>query len=215
MITRTLMTGLLAGLAAGLALSLLYVGKIQPLILAAEVYERGADHVAAATFRRYFDTFLFNALTGVGFGMLLAASLALRGRPTGVGRGVLWGMAGFAVFVLAPSAGLPPELPGAASAPLEERQIWWLFAAASTAAGIWLLVFQARRAWRGTGAVLILLPHIVGAPATDAHGGALPAELAAGYVGVTIGAMALFWTVLGGVAGWCHDYFTVSRKTPA
>lgn len=215
MITRTLMTGLLAGLAAGVALSLLYVGKIQPLILAAEAYEQGTGHAAAAPFMRYVDTFLFNVLTGVGFGLLLAAVLTLRGGRAGIGRGVLWGVAGFAVFVLAPAAGLPPELPGAISAPLEERQLWWLFAAAATAGGIGLLVFKARHAWRGTGVLLILLPHIVGAPTTDVYGGTLPAELAAGYVGVSIGAMAVFWIVLGGVAGWCHDYFAIGRESPA
>jgi cobalt transporter subunit CbtA len=215
MITRTLMTGLLAGLAAGIVLSLLYAGKIQPLILAAEAYEQGVDHATAAPFMRYVDTFLFNILTGVGFGLLLAAALVLRGGAAGVGRGVLWGMAGFAIFVLAPAAGLPPELPSAMKAPLEDRQLWWLFATAATAGGIGLLVFKASHAWRGTGVLLILLPHIAGAPVTEVYGGTLPAELAAGYVGVTIAAMALFWVVLGGVAGWCHDYFGGSPEAQA
>lgn len=215
MITRTLMTGLLAGLAAGIVLSLLYVGKIQPLILAAEAYERGGDHATAAPFMRYIDTFLFNVLTGVGFGLLLAAVLTWRGGKAGIGRGVMWGIAGFAVFVMAPAAGLPPELPGAISAPLEERQLWWLFAAVATASGIGLLIFTAGQAWRAIGVVLILVPHIVGAPTTDVYGGTLPAELAASYVGVTIAAMAVFWIVLGGVAGWCHDYFAAGRENPA
>lgn len=207
MITRTLMTGLLAGLAAGLVLTLLYIAKIHPLLLAAENYEQSADAALSAPFMRYVDTFLFNILSGVGFGLLLAASLALRGKPTGVSHGVLWGIAGFAAFVLAPAAGLPPELPGAIKAPLEERQIWWLLTAAATAAGIALLAFQARPAWKATGILLILLPHIVGSPRTVVYGGTLPAELAASYVGVSIGAMAVFWVVLGGVAGWSYDRF--------
>ena len=207
MITRTLLTGLLAGLAAGAVLTLLYIGKIQPLLLAAEAYEQGVDSALSAPFMRFFDTFLFNILNGVGFGLLMAALLVMRGRPAGVGPGVLWGAAGFAVFVLAPAVGLPPELPGSIKAPLEERQVWWLLTAAATAGGIGLLVLQARRMWKGVGILLILLPHIVGAPQTDVYGGTLPAELAGVYVGVSIGTMALFWVVLGGVAGWCHDRF--------
>lgn len=215
MITRTLMTGLLAGIAAGVVLSVIYMGKIQPMILAAEIYEQGMDHAAAAPFMRYFDTFLFNLLTGVGFGLMLASAMAFRGRPAGVKHGILWGIAGFAVFVLAPAAGLPPELPGSVSAPLEERQLWWLFAAAATAAGIALLVFRAGHTWRGIGVVLILAPHMAGAPATEMGGGTLPAELAAAYVGVTIAAMAVFWIVLGAVAGWSHDHFSPGRKAPS
>ncbi len=207
MITRTLLTGLLAGLAAGAVLTLLYIGKIQPLILAAEGYEQGVDPALSAPFMRFFDTFLFNILNGVGFGLLLAAILVMRGRPVGVGPGVLWGAAGFAVFVLAPAVGLPPELPGSISAPVEERQIWWLLTAAATAGGIGLLVLQARRILKSAGILLLLLPHIVGAPHTDVYGEALPAELAAEYVGLSIGTMALFWLMLGAVAGYCHDRF--------
>ena len=215
MITRTLLTGLLAGLAAGAVLTLLYIGKIQPLMLAAEAYEQGIDAAQSAPFMRFFDTFLFNILNGVGFGLLLAAVLAMRGRPAGVGRGVLWGAAGFLVFVLAPSAGMPPELPGSIRAPLEERQIWWLLTVAATAGGLALLTLQARRILMGLGILLILLPHILGAPQTDVYGGTLPAEIAAAFVGVSIGTMALFWVVLGGVAGWCHDRFTGGRADEA
>lgn len=207
MITRTLLTGLLAGLAAGAVLTLLYIGKIQPLILAAEGHEQGVDVALSAPFMRFFDTFLFNILNGVGFGLLLAALLVMRGRPVGVGPGVLWGAAGFAVFVLAPAVGLPPELPGSIKAPVEERQVWWLLTVVATTGGIGLLALQARRTLKGAGILLILLPHILGAPRAEVYGEVLPAELAAAFVGVSIGTMALFWVVLGGVAGYCHDRF--------
>ncbi|MDH5556509.1 MAG: CbtA family protein [Alphaproteobacteria bacterium] len=212
MITRTLLTGLLAGLAAGIVLTLLYIGKIQPLILAAEGYEHGADPELSAPLKRLFDTFLFNILNGVGFGFLLAAILTARDRPTGIQHGVLWGIAGYVAFVLAPAAGLPPELPGSISAPLEARQFWWLFTAVTTAGGLWLMALRSHRMLKGIGVILLLLPHIVGAPHADAYGEMLPAELAAEYVGVTLGAMALFWAVLGGVAGWGHDHFSDEAK---
>lgn len=207
MITRTLLTGLLAGLAGGIVLTLLYAGKLQPLILAAEVIEHGAGDAMPTPFMRLFDTFLFNILTGVGFGLLLAGILVTRGKPVGTGNGVLWGVAGFAVFALAPAAGLPPELPGSISAPLEARQLWWLLTAVATAGGMGLIALQPRQMLKGAGILLILVPHIVGAPQAEVHGGTLPAELAAEYVGLSVGAMALFWVVLGGVAGYCHDRF--------
>lgn len=217
MITRTLLIGLLAGLAAGAVLTLLYIVKLQPLILIAEGYEQGVEPSTAAPFMRFFDTFLFNILLGVGYGLLLAAVLVLRGRPTGAGQGVIWGAAGFAAFALAPAAGMPPDLPGSIGAALEGRQIWWLFTAAATAGGMALMALQPRHAWKGAGVVLLLLPHLVGAPHADAYGEVLPAELAAEYVGMALGAMAVFWAVLGGVAGWCHDRFseTGEDKNPA
>lgn len=209
MITRTLLTGLLAGLAAGIAFSILYLSGIEALILSAEAYEQSVDHVLSAPFLRIAETILFNVLTGVAYGLLLAAALVMYGRPTGIGKGVLWGIAGFAAFTLAPGAGLPPELPGSFAAPLEARQLWWLLAAGATAGGIALLVFAPRHAFKGVGVLLILLPHMVGAPHPASVGGTPPPELAARFVGMTFGAMALFWVVLGGVAGYCHDRFAV------
>ncbi len=48
--------------------------------------------------------------------------------------GLLWGLAGFVVFVLAPNFGLPPELPGMQAGDLMQRQIWWLATVVLTAA---------------------------------------------------------------------------------
>lgn len=206
MITRTLLTGLLAGLAAGLVLSALYFWKTQPLILAAEVFEHGgAAGDAADLFARTGKTVLFNILTGAAFGLLLSAALTLRGRAVGARQGILWGIAGFATFALAPSFGLPPELPGSYAAPLEARQAWWILTAAATAGGLGLMVFA--RAWglRIAGAVLLLVPHIVGAPHPDAPGGAVPPELAAQFVTASLASSALFWVVLGGCAGYLYD----------
>jgi cobalt transporter subunit CbtA len=215
MITRTLLTGLLAGLAAGTVFSILYLAGIEPLILSAEAYERGVDHALSGTFLRLAETILFNILTGVAYGLLLAAALVMHGRPTGIGRGVLWGIAGYAAFTLAPGAGLPPELPGTFAAPLEDRQLWWLLASGATAGGIALLVLAPHYALKGAGVLLILLPHMVGAPHPESVGGTVPPELAARFVGLTFGAMALFWVALGGVAGYCHDRFAMKAGAEA
>ena len=115
---------------------------------------------------------------------------------------MFWGLAGFAAFSLAPSLGLPPELPGAAAAGLAERQAWWLMTAALTALGLGVIAF-ARIAWlRPLGLVLIAVPHIVGAPQPEQHGGLASGELADAFVIAVIVTSAVFWLVLGGVSGW-------------
>lgn len=209
MIARTLLTGLLAGLLAGGVLTVLYVAKTQPLILQAELYEQGAalagEHAAPAA--RILKTLMFNILTGAAFGLILAALLTLRGRSVGLRQGVIWGAGGFVVFALAPAFGLPPELPGMAAAELEARQLWWLLTAGATAGGIGLLGFAANWPARLGGAALILLPHLVGAPHAESLGGAVPPELAARFVAVSLAGNALFWVVLGAAAGYLYDRF--------
>ncbi len=214
MISRTLLTGLLAGLLAGVVLTVLYVAKAQPLILHAELYEHAAGPAVSAPppVARTLQTLMFNVLTGAAFGLILAALLTLRGRPVGVRQGAIWGAAGFVAFALAPAFGLPPELPGAAAAELEARQVWWLLAAGATAGGIGLLVFAGGWAGRLGGAVLILLPHVIGAPHPEALGGGVPAALAAQFVAVSLGMNAMFWVVLGGSAGYLHDRLALSAR---
>jgi cobalt transporter subunit CbtA len=214
MISRTLLTGLLAGLTAGVVLTVLYLAKTQPLILQAELYEHGAALTGQheVPLARTVKTLMFNILTGAAFGLILSAVLTLRGRPVGLRQGVIWGAAGFVVFALAPAFGLPPELPGAVAAPLEARQLWWLLTAAATAGGMGLLAFSGNWPARLAGAALILLPHIVGAPHPDSLGGGVPPELAAQFVAVSLGANALFWAVLGGSSGYLHDRFALDRR---
>ena len=54
-------------------------------------------------------------MVAVGFALMLAGLYTLRA-PTRTSQGLLWGLAGYAVFCLAPTMGLPPELPGTAAA---------------------------------------------------------------------------------------------------
>jgi cobalt transporter subunit CbtA len=216
-ISRTLLTGLLAGLTAGVVLTVLYLAKTQPLILQAELYEHGAALTGQQEIpvARTLKTLMFNILTGAAFGLILSAILTLRGQPVGLRQGVIWGAAGFVVFALAPAFGLPPELPGSIAAHLEARQLWWLLTAGVTAVGMGLLAFSGNWPARLAGAALILLPHIVGAPHPDSLGGSAPPELAAQFVAVSLGANALFWAVLGGSSGYLHDRFAVDRRSAA
>ena len=165
----------------------------------------GHDHPAAVWspadgLERTLYTVAANLLTGIGFASLLVGAIALSGREPDTGEGVLWGLAGFASFSLAPALGLPPELPGMFAADLVARQGWWAATAASTAAAIALLVFG-RPSWaKALGLVLLLLPHVTGAP-DGGMGGAVPPELVARYVTASLVATGLFWLVLGGAVG--------------
>jgi cobalt transporter subunit CbtA len=219
MLRRLLIVSLVAGLVAGAIATLVQAALLTPLILEAEQYESGADaheheagaapghehaHPAAALERLAF-TALANLLAGVGFALLLNAAVTLRGGALTMRSGVLWGLAGFAAFALAPALGLPPELPGSAAAELSQRQLWWLGAAAATAAGLAAVVFGRNRALQAAGVALIALPHLLGAPAPERLGGAAPPELAAHFAVLSLVAAALFWAALGAVSGLLHD----------
>jgi len=226
MLRRILLTALVAGGLAGLFAAGLHQLKIVPLIAAAEVHETkaSADHRHAAEHRhepaaawepasgleRTGYTVVADILAGIGFALILTGAVAIArlcGYPVDARHGLLWGAAGFAVFAFAPAVGLPPELPGMMAAELAERQQWWLLTAAATAAGLALLVFARPIALRGAGIMLLLMPHLIGAPVAQHAGGAVPAELAAEFVTASLATTALFWLVLGGLSGWFYQRF--------
>lgn len=223
---RILTAGLVAGLLAGTVITAAQMLQVTPLILAAETYEQAAGHhqhqheqgtPASAHHAEGSDgwapedgleraafTWLANVLTGAGFGLLLAAAMGFAGRPVEWRRGMLWGVAGYGAFAVAPALGLPPELPGMVAADLPARQMWWLMAAGGTAAGLALMVFARRglrRPLQLAGLVLILLPHLFGAPHAAIEQGPVPAELAARFAVASLAASALFWVVLGAAVG--------------
>jgi cobalt transporter subunit CbtA len=225
MLRRILLTGLIAGSVAGLFAAGLQQLRIIPLIAAAEVYETAGAHAehqhvqqgeAAAEWEpapgleRTGYTILADLLAGIGFALLLAGGVALarlRGYAIDARRGLIWGAAGFAVFAFAPAIGLPPELPGMQAAALMARQEWWLATAAATALGLGLLVFATQPVFRVIGAAMLVLPHLVGAPAAPHGISALPAELAAEFVTASLATAALFWLLLGGISGWLYRRF--------
>ena len=225
MLRRILLTGLIAGTAAGLFAAGLQHLRLIPLIAAAEVYEAAGAHAAhqhgqpeaapaewepAPGLERTGYTVLADVLAGIGFALLLAGGVALaqlRGYPVDARRGLIWGAAGFAVFALAPAIGLPPELPGMQAAALAARQEWWLLTAAATALGLGLVVFARPVALRIGGALLLLAPHLVGAPAAPPGASSLPPELAAQFATASLATAAMFWLLLGGISGWLYRRF--------
>lgn len=162
---------------------------------------------------RIFYTVLANLLGSIGFAFLLAAVSVLSGIEITVRNGVIWGLGGFLALQLAPAFGLAPELPGMPAADLVARQVWWIATAIATGAGI--LAIAKLRNWTGIviAAVLILAPHIIGAPQlVGEHESAVPAHLATEFAAATLATGALFWLTVGPLLGWLNERFA---KSPA
>jgi cobalt transporter subunit CbtA len=227
---RVLFAALVAGLMAGAVTGAMQIWRVSPLIQAAEVYEAkqaGAkaqapvvqsgsaahakvghhDHGDRAWspkdgIERITFTFLASLIMGVAFALVLVAAVLFSGRSITPQNGAIWGLVGFVVFTVAPTAGLAPELPGMPAGDLVMRQAWWWGTAAATAAGIALIVLQDRLAVRALGVLSLVLPHVVGAPHPHTLESAVPAVLAAEFAATSIASMALFWIVLGATLGW-------------
>ncbi|MDA1022092.1 MAG: CbtA family protein [Proteobacteria bacterium] len=216
MFARLMLTALAAGFVAGVFLWGGHMLKTTPLILAAEVYETGAalETAPGGGFERAGFTLLTDVLTGIGFAFLLCGAVSLFGRNVDWHQGMVWGLCGFAAFFAAPSLGLAPELPGMQAADLAARQTWWLGTAVATAVGLGLLFLSPGIHFKALGAVLIVLPHIIGAPSHDiAYGeavGKVPAELASEFAIAVFVVTGLFWIVLGGLVGYFYNRFEKS-----
>jgi cobalt transporter subunit CbtA len=204
MIRRAVLAAILAGIAAGLVMSALQHWQVTPLILQAEAYETAHHHgdedaheawAPADGIERTAFTVLFNLLTGVGFALIAAAASLITRLPLTTQTGLMWGLAGFATFMLAPSAGLPPELPGMARSDLASAQTWWWLAVAATAGGIGVIALTRHLAWKAVAVGLIALPHLIGAPQASGDS-AVPAGLANAFAANVITVSAVFWIVL-------------------
>ncbi len=229
MIKRIAQTAGFAGLLAAIVLTLLQSLWVTPLILQAEGFEvaepaaiehsydatAAHDHGASGHshdgeawapedgWQRLLSTGLSNLVVAVGFALMLAGLFTLRA-PEKTWQGLLWGLAGFATFVLAPASGLPPELPGTAAAELLLRQYWWIGAAASTAAGLALLAFGGNWMLRILGVAILALPHLLGAPQPEVHESLAPEALEHEFILASLLTNAAFWAALGLAAAWFH-----------
>ncbi len=161
MIGRVILAALLAGIAAGLAMGFIQHERLTPLILEAEAFENAGhqhthgtasdpsataetaaaehDHgegwAPADGWQRTLSTTVTAAMSGAAFAAILAGISLLTGLPITRANGMVWGLCGFLAATVAPSAGLPPELPGMVAAELVPRQVWWVGTIAATAAG--------------------------------------------------------------------------------
>lgn len=196
---RIVVAAALAGLLSGLLLTAIQQLQVTLLIRQAEALESHAH----ATPPSLLATTSANVVLATGFALLLGAAISLR-PPAGWRAGLLWGAAGYAVFFVAPALGLPPELPGTESAPLREREVWWVATAVFSAAGLWLVAFGKRRLLRIIGGALLFAPHLIGAPHPAVQGGTPTAEMARDFIRATYIANAVLWLSIGGLFGFFY-----------
>ena len=213
------------GLIAGIGMTLAQQFTTVPLILQAETFEEAGaaqeptahEHTGASAhehgegwapadgFERAAFTFAANVVTGIGFALLLIAVSELVGGIANWRQGVLWGLAAFAVFTLAPGLGLPPELPAMQAADLGDRQLWWFATVASTAAGLALLVYGRSLLLVIAGVSLMVAPHVVGAPQPMSHESPIPEGLHHSVIVAVAMTTLVFWILLGGLAGFFRE----------
>lgn len=214
MFRRIVFSAVVAGLLAGALLTAVQQLQVVPIILEAESYEvtvpEATTHAHADGSRhehegwspedgleRTFWTGIANVGMGIGFALLLAAAFSLRGNNVSWRQGLVWGLGGYAAFFVLPAVGLPPELPGTESSALHDRQAWWLLTVTLSATGIVLLALARGWAWKVAGAVLIAMPHLIGAPHPESHTALAPPDLLRTFIVATAIANAVFWAVLG------------------
>jgi len=229
MLKKLVASALFAGLAAGVVASVLHFAMLVPIIIEAEQYESGQlTHFTAAPdtaaqpaaeegpdtslwhrdtdpVHRGIMTFGMELITYTGFALILIALFAAAeryGHQVTAREGILWGLAGFLALHVAPAAGLPPETPGIPAADITARQMWWIGTALATGVGIALIAFGRSLALSALALVLIVIPHIVGAPHLEELSGVVPPSIEGMFAGRSIAVAALSWSVLGFLAGW-------------
>jgi len=220
MFTRILTSAVFAGAAAGLIAAALQLLFVQPVLLHAELYETGqlvhfgADKsnavsalqdVGAIDLARDGLSALFTMLTYTGFALVLVAIMSLaerQGHIITARSGLLWGLAGFVSFHLAPGFSLAPEVPGVAAADVIARQIWWSATVVAAAAAMWLFAFGGSWLARGGTLLLLLAPHLIGAPEPAVFAGPVPTEIGALFAARAFGVAFVGWAALGIIAAY-------------
>ena len=222
MLARVMSVGLLAGLLAGLLIAVLQQVTTTPLILLAETYEKqgGAsaapvpvapkehDHAAhdhgwkpADGLPRFFYASVATVATAVGMSFLLLAGMIFAGDPIDERRSLAWAIAGFVATGLAPAAGLAPELPGSGAGELVARQAWWIGTALATAVALWAFLRGESLIVRLGAVVVLLAPHVIGAPHPHAFESKVPAEIAAEFAALSLVVQGLLWALAGIAVG--------------
>lgn len=224
---RVISSAGLAGLLAGLLLTVVQQFQVIPLIHKAETYESAVTTEAPAAAHshadstehhhhdesawqpkdgaeRTFYTAVANIAIALGFALIMGAAFSLKDDNIGLKKGLLWGLAGYIVFFLAPSLGLPPVVPGTEEAALQGRQEWWTLTVIVTAVSLAILFF-AKPWWLKVLAIaLLIIPHWIGAPQPVVALSSAPQEITSAFYPATALANAIFWIALGGLLGFFY-----------
>jgi predicted cobalt transporter CbtA len=116
--------------------------------------------------------------------------------------------------------GLQPEIPGTLSEPIGQRQVWWVSSAVATALGL-LLIYYAVPAVKVAGAILLILPQIIGAPTPETHSYANTDPIAIDalnllsgqFVIMTTIGMAIFCLLIGALCGFSSTRFVRFKQS--
>lgn len=203
----------------GALISLYQAYFITPIILGSEVFEvtEAIGHqqieeveawVPADGVERNSWNFTSNFLLCFAYALILLSVMSTK-TSTNTVKGIFWGAAAYLTIFAAPALGLPPEIPGMEASQLEGRQAWWLLTVILTAISLWMIVFQ-NNMYKVVGIILLILPHLLGAPQPELHGFAnsdpqAVAELTQlwhDFVLQTTIANALLWVIIGSSAGF-------------
>ena len=155
--------------------------------------------------KRYSLAFFADFIVFVGWGLILVAGFAVAdkfGRKISLKDGLLWGLAGFTAVHMAPAIGLAPELPGTPAAELELRQMWWVTTVIATALALALFAYGRSAVFIAIGLVLLVAPHVIGAPRLIGYAGLAPPELSGEYVARSLAVSMAIWATLGLAAGY-------------
>ena len=233
MFTRILTSALFAGAVGGLLAALLQLYFVQPVLLHAELYE-GGDLVhfgARSEVSAHQDvggldpvrdglSVVFTMLMYSGYALIMVALMSLaeqRGARISARTGLIWGIAGFLAVHFAPGFTLAPEVPGVAAADVYSRQVWWFATVGAAAVALWLIAFgQSWKAW-APAVVLLLAPHVVGAPQPDVFTGPVPTEIGALFAARAYGVGLAGWVMIGCLGGyfWSRESVSVGAAETA
>jgi len=213
-------------LVAGLFFSVYQATFITPIIISSEVYEviePASGHAVEAWapedgLERHSWSFATNFLLCFAYALILLCVMSVKTSANSV-KGLFWGGAAYLTIFAAPALGLPPEIPGMEAAYLEGRQTWWLFTVVVTALSLWLIAFQSMTN-KGIGIILILVPHIIGAPQPEIHGfvNTDPKSIAEltllwhDFILQACIANGLLWLIIGGLSGFLVEKFIYSLE---
>ena len=224
MFKNIFVSAVVCGAIAGVLATVMQMLLVTPLLLEAELFETGqsmhfiTDGSPESPIKhvniwedsyRHLMTLFFNLVTFTGFGFILIAAMALfqkRGFSLSKAEGIVAGVSGFIVFQLAPSVGLPPELPGTISVAVGLKQAWWIMTILSTTVGILLLFLGKYKVVSGAGIIFIIIPHLIGHPKLETYFGVAPPELAAEFASRALAVSLVTWIILGVISSQFWKY---------
>jgi len=97
------------------------------------------------------------------------------------------------------------------AAELGPRQLWWIATVSCTAAALGLLVYRRSPFAVIAAVVLLVAPHLIGAPQPVSYESPIPEGLHHSFVVAVVLTTLLFWLLLGGLAGLFRERLIHAR----